>query len=173
VPLMKRGIGLASEWAASKLYTPAMRYARYRRQVMQFLSKEKSTLVHHDCHPGNLFWHNGQPGFLDWQMVRIGEGVSDVSYFLATSLKPETRRSHEKSLLEQYHEIMVANSPTRVDFKQLLNRYRAHLVYPFEAMVITLAVGGMMQVESNLEMLNRAALAIEDHDTFALLPKIA
>jgi hypothetical protein len=55
----------------------------------------------------------------------------------------------------------------------LLNRYRVHLVYPFEVMIVTLAVGGMMQMESNLEMISRAALAIEDHDTFALLPKVA
>lgn len=55
----------------------------------------------------------------------------------------------------------------------LLNRYRAHLVYPFEAMIVTLAVGGMMQMESNLEMVGRTALAIEDHDTLALLPKVA
>jgi hypothetical protein len=173
VPLMKRGMHLASDWVASKLHRPALQYARHRKQVMQFLSKDEPTLVHHDCHPGNLFWHNGQPGFLDWQMVRIGEEISDVSYFLATSLKPETRRLHEIELLHKYHEIMAANSPSTTDFKDLLNRYRAHLVYPFEAMVVTLAVGGMMKLESNLEMINRAALAIEDHDTFAILPMMA
>jgi Protein of unknown function (DUF1679) len=106
-------------------------------------------------------------------MVRIGEEISDVSYFLATALKPEVRREHEIRLLSRYHAIIASNSPTTSDFQELLNRYRAHLVYPFEAMIVTLAVGGMMQRESNLEMINRAALAIEDHDTFALLPKIA
>ncbi len=173
VPLMKRGMRLASDWVTSKLQAPALRYARYRKQVMQFLSKGEPTLVHHDCHPGNLFWHNGSPGFLDWQMVRIGEEISDVSYFLATALKPETRRLHEMALLNKYHETMLANSWTNTDFKHLLNRYRAHLVYPFEAMAVTLAIGGMMQLESNLEMLSRAAAAVEDHDTFAILPKTA
>jgi Ecdysteroid kinase-like family len=173
VPLMKRGLRLASDWVSSHLHTPAFRYARYRKQIMQFLSKDSQTLIHHDCHPGNLFWHNGQPGFLDWQMVRIGEEISDVSYFLATALKPDVRRKHEIGLLSKYHAIIAANSPTTPDFQELLNRYRAHLVYPFEAMIVTLAVGGMMQRESNLEMINRAALAIEDHDTFALLPKTA
>jgi Phosphotransferase enzyme family len=171
VPLMRRGMDLASDWVTSRLHAPALRYARYRKQIMQFLSKGEPTLVHHDCHPGNLFWHDGQPGFLDWQMVRIGEEVSDVSYFLATALRPETRRMHELGLLSKYHEIMTANRSTNTDFNDLLNRYRAHLVYPFEAMVITLAVGGMMQFESNLEMISRAALAIEDHGTFAILPR--
>jgi hypothetical protein len=54
-----------------------------------------------------------------------------------------------------------------------LNRYRAYLVYPFEAMIVTLAVDGMVQMESNLEMISRATLAIEDHGAFALLPKVA
>ena len=40
-------------------------------------------------------------------------------------------------------------------------------------MIVTLAVGGMMQLESNLEMIQRAAVAVEDHDTFAMLPKVA
>jgi hypothetical protein len=172
-PLMKRGLRLASDWVSSRLHNPAFRYARCRKQIMQFLSKDTLTLIHHDCHPGNLFWHNGQPGFLDWQMVRIGEEVSDVSYFLATALEPGVRREHEIGLLSKYHAIIASNSATPPDFQALLNRYRAHLVYPFEAMIVTLAVGGMMQRESNLEMINRAALAIEDHDTFAHLPKTA
>jgi hypothetical protein len=110
VPLMKRGLRLAGECVSARLHTPALRYASHRKQVMQFLSNGAPTLVHHDCHPGNLFWHNGQPGFLDWQMVRIGEGIGDVSYFLATALKPEIRRLHELELLSKYHEIIVANS---------------------------------------------------------------
>jgi hypothetical protein len=40
-------------------------------------------------------------------------------------------------------------------------------------MVVTLAVGGMMQMEGNLEMICRAAQAIEDHGTFAILPNMA
>ena len=170
---MKRGLRLAGDWASSSLHIHALRYARYRKQIMQFLSKGALTLVHHDCRPGNLFWHNGQPGFFDWQMVRIGEDISDVSYFLATALKPEVRRLYELELLTNYHEKIVANSPTTVDFTGLLNRYRAHLVYPFEAMILTLAIGSMMQLESNLEMIRRTALAIEDHDTFGILPSIA
>ncbi len=169
VPLMRRGLRLASECVSARLHAQALRYACYRKQNMLFLSKGMPTLVHHDCHPGNLFWDNEKPGFLDWQMVRMGEGIGDVSYFLATSLMPEIRRVHELDLLSRYHEIMFANNPMTTDFASLLNRYRVHLVYPFEAMIVTLAVGGMMQLESNLEMIRRAAQAIEDHDTFAIL----
>ncbi|MGZ8903004.1 MAG: phosphotransferase, partial [Methylobacter sp.] len=128
------------------------------------------TLVHHDCHPGNLFWNMSNPGFLDWQLVRIGEGISDVAYFLATALDPETRRLHEAGFIASYLQILVANGISGIDLKSLLQRYRAHLVYPLEAMIVTLGVGGMMDLASNLELIRRTAAAVEDLDAFSVLP---
>jgi hypothetical protein len=74
-------------------------------------------------------------------MVRVGEGIGDVAYFLATALAP-----------------MV-----------LYQRYRAHLTYPFEAMIISQAIGGMMAPESNRILIQRVAAAVEDHDAFAVV----
>lgn len=170
VPLVKRGIKLAKGAIPNRLHQYAIQYAKNRKAVMKFLSGAPTTLLHHDCHPGNLFWHDDRPGFLDWQMVRIGEGVSDISYFMATALEPEIRRACERELLMEYHRIMCANSSFQYEFDYLFERYRAHLVYPFEAMVVTLAVGGLMELKSNLAMIRRSAQAVEDHNTFALLP---
>ncbi|MBM4207475.1 MAG: DUF1679 domain-containing protein [Gammaproteobacteria bacterium] len=170
VPLMKRGLQLAGDIIPHSLHKSAMEYARNRKLIMQFLSAKTPTLVHHDCHPGNLFWHNDEPGFLDWQMVRLGEAISDISYFLATALLPEVRRQHETALLSHYHELLSVHGAAEIEFNELYQRFKAHLCYPFEAMVVTLAVGGMMQLDSNLEMIRRAALAAQDHDTFACLP---
>jgi aminoglycoside phosphotransferase (APT) family kinase protein len=144
-----------------------MHYARQRGHVMQLLADGPRTLVHHDLHPGNLFWQQSQPGFLDWQLVRTGEGIGDVAYFLATALTPETRRTHEARLLARYHQVLVDNHMAAPDFTKLLQRYRAHLIYPFEAMVMTLAIGRLMEQESNLELIRRAATAVEDHDAFS------
>lgn len=113
--------------------------------------------------------HGAQPGFLDWQLVRIGEGISDVAYFLATSLHAECRRQHEQDLLSHYLTALSEHVSQGLDEKHVYRRYRAHLVYAFEAMVITLAVGGMMETESNLELIRRTASAVEDHDSFAVL----
>jgi len=125
VPLMKRGLQKAFGHISSSLYIPSVHYARHRREAMHFLSDAPQTLVHHDCHPGNLFWNKNRSavGFLDWQLVRIGEGVSDV----------------------------------------------AHLVYAFEAMVVTLAVGDMMNLDCNLELVRRTAAAVEQLDAFSVL----
>jgi hypothetical protein len=170
VPLMKRGLQLAGNLVSSTLYEPIMHYARHRKQAMHFLSAGPQTLIHHDCHPGNLFWDQSRPGLLDWQLVRMGEGISDISYFLATSLDPEIRRTHENSFLERYLQILHVNGYTEIDKKTLMQRYRAHLAYAFEAMIVTLAVGGLMPLESNLELIRRTAKAVEDHGAFSILP---
>jgi hypothetical protein len=167
VPLMKRGLRLAGDAVDWSLHAGALSYARHRKQIMRVMSNKHSTLVHHDCHPGNLFWQDGQPGFLDWQMVRIGEGISDISYFLATALEPELRRHIEMDLLNRYHDLVKDTLPSEASFEYLLNRYRMHLAYPFEAMVVTLAVGGLMETNSNLEMIRRSAQAVLDHNTFS------
>jgi hypothetical protein len=170
VPLMKRGLHLAGGNIPQTLHQGALDYARNRKRVMKFLSTETPTLVHHDCHPGNLFWQDDLPGFLDWQMVRLGEAISDISYFLATALDPETRRTCEIEVLRHYYEILRADRSLTCNFNTLFDRYRAHLAYPFEAMVVTLAVGGLMRLDSNLEMIRRSALAVADHETFKVLP---
>ncbi|MDD2761012.1 MAG: aminoglycoside phosphotransferase family protein [Methylomonas sp.] len=169
VPLMKRGLQRADGLIAKRLHGPALRYSRNRRSIKHGLAKDVKTLVHYDCHPGNIFWDESEPGFLDWQLVRIGEGIGDVAYFLATALEPDVRRAHEKNLLNQYAEQLTIAGAERVDERLLFRRYQAHLVYPFEAMTITLAIGGMMHHESNLELIERAAAAVDDHDSFARL----
>jgi hypothetical protein len=170
VPLMRRGLRRAGSAVPTALHAPALGYARRRLQVMRFLADGPRTLVHHDVHPGNLFWQESEPGLLDWHLVRIGEGIGDVAYFLATSLTPETRRGHESRLLARYQQVLKEHGVQDLDGEVLRCRYRAHLVYPFEAMVVTLAVGGMMKPENTLELIRRAAAAVADHDSFAAGP---
>jgi len=170
VPLMKRGLRLAGSCIPSTLHAAAIHFARHRRKAMSFLSAAPQTLIHHDCHPGNLFWDRFQPGFLDWQLVRIGDGVGDVAYFMSTALDPETRRLHEASLLAKYVQTLADNGVVGMDNTVLMQRYRAHITYAFEAMVVTLAVGGMMNLDGNLELIRRTAAAVDDLDAFAALP---
>ena len=39
---------------------------------------------------------------VDWQTVGLGPGVTDLSYLLGASLRPDTRRRHERALVERY-----------------------------------------------------------------------
>lgn len=169
VPLMKQGLLRAGGVVPVTLHPAALDYARQRFQVMRFLADGPHTLVHHDLHPGNIFWQQARPGFLDWQLVRMGEGISDIAYFLATALSPETRRAHEMELIMHYQQILAEQGITDFDAATLLQRYRAHLIYPFEAMIMTLGVGGLMAREANLELIRRTVAAIEDHEAFTRL----
>jgi hypothetical protein len=170
VPLMKRGLRRAGELVPASLHAPAAHYAKHRRQAMRFLTATPQTLIHHDCHPGNLFWHQSQPGLMDWQLIRVGEGISDIAYFLATALAPETRRLNEVSLIALYARCLENQGVIGLNIQTLMQRYRAHLVYPFEAMLVTLAMGGMMDLEDNREFIRRTATAVADHNAFAVLP---
>lgn len=170
VPLMRRGLQLAGKYIPENFHEPCLHYARQRHRIMQFLSSGPHTLVHHDCHPGNLFWKDAlTPGFLDWQMVRSGEGISDIAYFMATALEPEIRREQEESLLAIYAGELENHGIGEIHAAHLLQRYRAHLIYPFEAMILTLAVGGMMRHESNIVLLRRTVAAVADSGTFQMV----
>jgi Ecdysteroid kinase-like family len=174
VPLMQRGLRNAGNLIPNSLHKSALTYAANRRRLMRFLADGSQTLVHHDCHPGNLFWtKSAQPGFLDWQLVRMGEGVSDVAYFLATSLDPVSRREYEKQLLSVYLTQLVKHGVEDFDEHQLFQRYRVHLSYAFEAMVVTLSIGGMMDLDANLEQVRRVTAAVDDHDSLNFLCKLA
>ena len=170
VPLMKRGLRKAGKLVPADLHSQALHYARNRKKAMRFLNDGPQTLIHHDCHPGNLFWHQSKPGLLDWQLVRFGEGISDIAYFLSTSLDPAVRREHEVSLIAIYAQCLQANGIAGIDVNMLLERYRAHLIYSFEAMIVTLGIGGMMSLESNCELIRRTVASVIDHDSFAGIP---
>lgn len=73
---------------------------------MLMLAAGPRTLVHHDCHPGNIFWNKSESGLLDWQLVRIGDGIGDVAYFLSTALAPEIRRANEIGILGKYLQVL-------------------------------------------------------------------
>ncbi len=66
-PLMKRGLDKAGHLAPKALHAPAIHYARNRRLAMRFLSQGPQTIIHHDCHPGNLF---GSTKNLDYWIVK-------------------------------------------------------------------------------------------------------
>ena len=51
-------------------------------------------------------------------------------------------------------------------------RYSAHLIYPFEAMIVAPAIGGVMSVEYNCELLSRTIAAIEDLGCFFCYPNV-
>jgi hypothetical protein len=145
-------------------------YGWRRSRLLGALDAGPRTLVHHDCHPGNIAWNpDGSFTLCDWQLVRAGPWASDVAYLLATALDVATRRANEKSLLDHYRTELQRAGVEPPPVEQAWREYVANLVYPLEAMVVTLAVGGLQPRDGLQRVIERAVAAVRDHDAFDVL----
>jgi len=75
------------------------------------------TLLHGDTHMGNTYLlPEGKAGFLDWQLMVKGCWAHDFTYLICTGFEIETRRKHERELLQLYLEELrrcgVENPPS-------------------------------------------------------------
>ena len=81
---------------------------------------EKVSLVHGDFRLDNLLFDvkgGAEPvAVLDWQTLTIGNGLTDIGYFLGCGIGDELRRAHERELLDLYCAEMTARgTPLTVD----------------------------------------------------------
>lgn len=67
---------------------------------------EKVSLVHGDFRLDNMLFDvkgGAEPiAVLDWQTLTIGNGLTDIGYFLGCGIGDTLRRAHERELLELY-----------------------------------------------------------------------
>jgi Phosphotransferase enzyme family len=61
-----------------------------------------TTMVHGDFRLDNMFFDGPKFALIDWQMIMRVPGSSDLVYFLLTNLTTETRRAHERELIDLY-----------------------------------------------------------------------
>lgn len=73
---------------------------------------ERVSLVHGDFRLDNLLFDirdGAEPvAVLDWQTLTIGNGLTDIGYFLGCGIGDALRRAHERELLELYCAEMTA-----------------------------------------------------------------
>lgn len=169
LPLVRRGLDLAGEQVRPPLAAGLLRYVRHQRIADRRLTEPPHTLVHNDCHAGNLaFGAEDHPVFLDWQMVRAGQWARDVAYFCALALDPDDRRSGEELLLDRYRRRLRAAGGPQLDPAGAREAYRRHAAYALEAVVVTLALGAAPR-EAIDTWLARATAAVEDLESFEAL----
>lgn len=82
--------------------------------------QERASLVHGDFRLDNVLFDikgGSEPvAVLDWQTLTIGNGLTDVGYFLGCGIGDTLRRQHERELLELYCAEMTARGvPLSVD----------------------------------------------------------
>src|SRR4029077_6212863 len=161
--------------------SPAMRTfgERFPSLVPWFwkeLTRPPHTFLHGDLRLDQLFFA-AQAGdapvtALDWQIISKGRAAYDVAYFLGQSLATETRRNCESELIERYSGCLAEHG---VDYPrtELSRDYRVTTAWCFAYPVIA---GGRVdpandhQLELVRAILDRAVVAIEDHDGLSLRP---
>lgn len=146
----------------------------HREALEAYWSDGPRTLIHGDCHMGNLFFEGDDAGYFDWQVVQRGQGIRDVSYFMTNSLTTDLRRFAEKELVELYLSTLRAGGVTGqgVDPHWVWERYRAHSLYTWISSSVTAATPGLQPVEVARNAMQRTSAAMEDHGALELLDEI-
>ena len=114
----------------AEVYERAHRYfiENMRRAVKERLHMGLDiTVLHGDCHPGNVLIADGEPDrvmFVDLEGARMGLGAEDLAMLLGLHLAPE--REQALPLLERYHTRVAAQRPGFA-FETLLRDYRLAL----------------------------------------------
>ena len=91
-----RGEGLdADTRSAGRLLSGLKALAEHDRS-------QPATLVHGDCHGGNLFHTADGFGLIDWQLLQRGNWALDVAYHIAAVLPIAVAEHEERRLFEEY-----------------------------------------------------------------------
>lgn len=152
--------------------TPLPRHsgpARLERQFRASAALAASgplTLLHGDPHPGNTYaCGDARTGFYDWQLIRRGNALHDVGYFLIGSLAPDDRRLHERALLGEYLEALARHGAPAPSLAVAFDHYRAAPAFGLATWLHTLAFATFQPPAVSLATIARFAAAYDDLET--------
>lgn len=141
---------------------------------MKLSAEGPATYLHGDPHLRN-FYKTGQGvvGLADWQVTMCGAWSHDFTYTMLTSLPIEKRRAWERDLLNEYLEQVRAAGGNPPDREAAWELYRRQTMYTLVGWLVTIGFGALqpsMQPDGeSLEIIRRAAIAVEDLDSLKLL----
>jgi len=145
-------------------------YVAHMEAWNDWMDAGSHTLIHGDCHLGNLFRDGERPGFLDWACLAHAPGVRDVAYFLSNSLPTELRQKEERDLLQRYRAGLAESGTALPPFDDTWRDYRRFALVSWVAATTTAAAGSRMQpIEVGLRAMARANEAVRDLDSLSLL----
>lgn len=123
------------------------------------------TLIHGDCHAGNLYQTAEGPGLIDWQLLQRGGWALDVAYHIAAVLAVDVAEKEERALLHHYLDTarsLGGEVPTR---EAAWEQYRMSTVYGYYLWAITRRVDpAIINV-----FVNRLGSAVTRHESYRLL----
>jgi hypothetical protein len=137
----------------------------YRRWAPA-LDEGPHSVLHGDPHPGNVYLDGEQTaGLLDWQAVRRGNPLRDVTYHLVLGMAVPDRRAHERDLLAHYAAELAAHGGPGLDADECWRQHRRMAAYAYVAAVFTSGLGGLQNAEIADAGLKRATAAVADLET--------
>lgn len=166
------GLRKFADLVPSELRVAAPRLIAARDALEDAWSRAPLTLVHGDAHAGNLYFLPGNVGFLDWQVVHRGQGMRDVSYFLANSLPSDTRRADERSLLALYLDGLAECGVTPPGFDLAWRQHRLHALYAWIGAAVTAAASTLQQEPIVRSAVARTSATVLDLDSLGALREL-
>ena len=123
------------------------------------------TLVHGDCHAGNLYQTPDGPGLIDWQLLQRGGWALDVAYHIAAVLPIEVAEREEWNLLADYLDRARGYGCDTPDFEIARDQYRTAVVWGYFLWSIT------RRVEPAIidTFVHRLGSAVTRHQSYSLL----
>jgi thiamine kinase-like enzyme len=139
--------------------------------LARYQSHRNLTLAHGDAHVWNcMLPRNGTRDdvrFIDWEVWHIDSATTDLAYMMALHWYPDRRRFMERSLLDLYHEKLMACGVSFYDRTALDDDYRLSVLWQMMQPVLQASYGFPASVWWN--NLERILLAVEDLDCRELL----
>lgn len=132
------------------------------------------SLIHGDCHFGNLFLEADRIGFFDWGCMAFMPGMRDVGYFLCMGLSVEDRRAFERELIGIYLDRVAAGGGPEMAWDEAWLLHRIHAAYTVPASAPA-SIYGLLQGKVEFDpdvvaaFLERSTAAIEDLRAFEAL----
>lgn len=142
---------------------------RALRRSFELNLKMPQTILHGDSHIGQAYiTSDGEMGMSDWQTTQRGGWAFDFAYLVNSSLTVADRRQWESELLQFYLDRLQAEGGPGISYEEAWLSYRQHGFWPYFAWVFTIGAGGLQPDEVSLEIIERTANAINDHDAISL-----
>ena len=126
-------------------------------------------LTHNDYRPDNMLFATSAGGHpitvVDWQSFAYGAGPTDLAYFLAGALPPQTRRAAEPALLALYHDTLTGLGVTGYPLADLTRHYGrgGYLLFMTAFIAAMIVVRTPRGDAMFLQMLGGAAQHLLDH----------
>lgn len=146
------------------------------KPYIRTLTASAQTLLHGDPHIGNTYVTTAdEVGFLDWQMARRGNWSLDLGYFLQGALTVDSRREHERGLLDEYRDALALPGGELPSREEVWLRYRASVAHGLTLWLCTASAGGGLwqRVEVAVALAQRYAVAFGDLESAAAIAAIA